>query len=145
LINISNPSTWRVLVVDDEEDSIEIVQMVLSAIGASVYRASNGAEGLEIFKTNRPNLVLTDISMPAVDGTEMLKAIREMENGTTKTPVIALTAHTMVGDKDKYLRAGFDGYLGKPLHMMTLVEDIIGWIGKTTSATISGVEGKQND
>ena len=132
MINISKPSTWRVLVVDDEDDSIEIVQMVLSAVGALVYKASNGAEGLEVFSAERPNLVLTDISMPAIDGSEMLKAIRtrEVAYGLPKTPVIALTAHTMVGDKDKYLNAGFDGYLGKPLRMMTLVEDLIGWVGK---------------
>ena len=134
MINVSNPSTWRVLVVDDEDDSVEIVQMVLSAVGASVYKASNGEEGLAVFRNERPNLVLTDISMPAIDGSEMLKAIREREVafGFPKTPVIALTAHTMVGDKDKYLNAGFDGYLGKPLHMMTLIEDLIGWVNKTT-------------
>ena len=130
MINTSNPSSWRVLVVDDEEDSIEVVQMVLAAVGASVFSASNGEEGLHVFSSQHPNLVLTDISMPTIDGTAMLKAIRTMENGLTKTPVIALTAHAMVGDKDRFLNEGFDGYLGKPLHMTTLVEDLIGWVDK---------------
>jgi two-component system, cell cycle response regulator DivK len=129
-MNLSNLSTWRVLVVDDEEDSIEIVEMVLFAVGAIVYRASNGQEGLAVFSQAQPNLVLTDLSMPEVDGWEMLKAIRKLENGTLRTPVIALTAHAMMGDRDRILAAGFDGYLGKPLHMVTLIEDLIIWIDK---------------
>lgn len=124
-MNLTNPSTWRVLVVDDEVDSVEVVDMVLSSVGAVVYQASNGKEGLAAFNKEHPDIVLTDISMPEVDGLAMLKEIRGIENGGGRTPIIALTAHAMVGDKDRILAAGFDGYLAKPLHMTTLVDDVI--------------------
>lgn len=117
-------SGWRVLVVDDEPDSIEIVQLVLRAAGATVYQASNGIEALEVFQREGPSLVLTDLSMPERDGWQLLQDIRDGENGSRHTPVIALTAHAMAGDKDKVVAAGFDGYLTKPLHMMSLITDL---------------------
>lgn len=114
---------WRVLVIDDEPDSIDVVTMVLSASGATVFTAANGQEALEIFKQRQPTLVLTDLSMPEMDGWQLLQEIRKVQNGHT-TPVIALTAHAMIGDKERVLAGGFDGYLSKPLKMFTLLEDL---------------------
>ena len=119
----SNTASWRVLVVDDEPDSIDIVEMVLTASEATVYRASNGLEGLSVFKEKSPTIVLTDLSMPERDGWQFLKDIRKAEKGT-HIPVIALTAHAMAGDRERVLKEGFDGYLSKPLRMMTLIKDI---------------------
>jgi CheY-like chemotaxis protein len=124
-MNKFDVSTWRVLLVDDEPDSNEIVKMVLSARGATVFEAADGQEGLEIFRHRRPNLVLTDISMPEVDGWELLQQIRVSGDGLERTPVIALTAHAMVGDRERVLEAGFDGYMSKPLSMLTLVDDLV--------------------
>lgn len=116
-------SQWRILIVDDEPDSLEIVNMVLSAAGAAVYVASNGKDALRVFEEEHPNIILTDLSMPEIDGWEFLKAIRGRDNGT-KLPVIALTAHAMAGDREKVAKAGFDGYLSKPLKMFTLLADL---------------------
>lgn len=123
-MNIPDLSEWRVLVVDDEPDSIEIVQLVLKAASATVYSASNGTEALEVFQQEQPSLVLTDLSMPECDGWQLLRDIRASENGGKSVPVIALTAHAMSGDKDKVVEAGFNGYMTKPLHMMTLISDL---------------------
>jgi CheY-like chemotaxis protein len=122
---MENPKldNWRVLVVDDEPDSIDVVTMVLSASGATVFTAANGQDGLEIFKQSQLTLILTDLSMPDMDGWELLKKIRQSENGHT-TPVIALTAHAMSGDKERVMAGGFDGYLSKPLKMFTLLDDL---------------------
>ena len=119
----ADPSTWRVLVVDDEPDSIEILRIVLLAVEATVYTASNGLEALDIFQQEAPSIVLTDLSMPERDGWQLLKDIRRSENGD-HTPVIALTAHAMAGDKQRVIEAGFDGYLSKPLRMVTLLQDL---------------------
>ncbi len=116
-------TNWRVLVVDDEEDSIEVVAMVLHASGATVFGATDGKVGLSLFEQEHPTLILTDLSMPEMDGWELLKAIRASEDGQ-RVPVIALTAHAMVGDKERVMEAGFDGYLGKPLKMFTFLEEL---------------------
>lgn len=122
----------RVLVVDDEPDSIDVVTMVLSASGATVFTATNGQEGLEVFKQRQPTLILTDLSMPQMDGWQLVKEIRQFENGRT-TPVIALTAHAMSGDQERVLAGGFDGYLSKPLRMFTLLDDLKSCLGSKGS------------
>jgi len=127
----SKLDNWRVLVIDDEPDSIDVVTMVLSASGATVFTAANGQEGLEIFKQHQPTLILTDLSMPEMDGWELIREIRQSKNGHT-TPVIALTAHAMSGDKERVLAGGFDGYLSKPLKMFTLLDDLKSCLGSKT-------------
>ena len=113
----------RVLIVDDEPDSIEVVRMVLSAAGATVYEAAEGREGLEIYRREQPNVILTDLSMPDLDGWQLLETIRASDNGQA-VPVIALTAHAMVGDKERVMVAGFTAYMSKPLKMFTFMEDL---------------------
>ena len=123
-------SDWRVLIVDDEFDSIEVLMMVLTASGAQVVYASNGVEGLALFKAERPTLILTDLSMPEMDGWQMLNEIRRIDNNHHKTPVIALTAHAMAGDQELVMKQGFDGYLSKPLKLFTLLDDLKQIVGK---------------
>lgn len=122
-MNPADLSTWRVLVVDDEPDSTEIVRLVLLAANATVFTANDGIEAFDVFKRESPSIVLTDLSMPERDGWQLLKDIRSSENGS-HTPVVALTAHAMAGDKNRVLEAGFDGYLSKPLRMVTLLNDL---------------------
>jgi two-component system, cell cycle response regulator DivK len=119
-------SRAKVLVVDDEEDSVEIVEMVLSSQGAKIFKAYNGMEGLAAFREEEPDMVLTDISMPQMDGWELLKAIRQHQSHPI--PVIAMTAHAMENDKKLVLNAGFNGYISKPLQMFSLVTDIDEWL-----------------
>jgi CheY-like chemotaxis protein len=115
--------SWRVLVIDDEPDTIDILTIVLASVGVTVLTAANGEEGLTTFRSEDLNLVLTDLAMPEMDGWELLNQIRREENGN-KTSIIALTAHAMAGDKERVMAAGFDGYLSKPLKMFTLLADL---------------------
>jgi CheY-like chemotaxis protein len=115
---------WDVLVLDDEPDSLEVATRVLKFYGASVHTASNGREGLEMVQSLRPRFVISDLSMPVMDGWEFLYNLRkdaDMDN----IPVIALTAHAMAGDRERGIQAGFHNYLTKPLTPATFMGDLL--------------------
>jgi CheY-like chemotaxis protein len=114
---------WIVLAVDNEQDNLDVVEKVLSYEGAKVYTAMNGIEGLAMLEIVTPTFVLLDLSMPVMDGWEMLEKLRA--NQVIKhLPVIALTAHAMDGDRDRALESGFDGYVTKPFRIGTLLAAI---------------------
>ena len=115
---------WHVLVVDDEPDSLEVVELVLTHYGAKVTQATNGQEGLDAVKLERPKLVITDLSMPVADGWMLIYELRK-ERSTMDIPVIALTAHAMVGDRERAIAAGFHNYLTKPLTPATFMNDLM--------------------
>ena len=116
-------SHWTVLLVDDEPDNRVIAEKVLGFGGAKVYTAVHGAEALTKLETISPSFILLDLSMPVMDGWEMIKVIRENER-TASLPVIALTAHAMAGDREQVIEAGFDGYIAKPFRLGTFISDI---------------------
>ena len=105
---------WRVVVVDDEEDSQIVAAMMLEMAGAEVLTANNGREGLSVIRNNRPHLVISDLSMPELDGWGMMRELN-MDRATMDIPVVALTAHAMVGDRERAIQAGFTNYISKPL------------------------------
>lgn len=115
---------WTVLVVDDELDSLMIAEGLLSRAGAEVLVAQNGAEGLALAKRHRPRFIVSDLSMPEMDGWQMHKALKA-DLATAEIPVIALTAHAMSGDREKAISVGFHNYLTKPLMPYTFVKDVI--------------------
>ncbi|MBK8022112.1 MAG: response regulator [Chloroflexi bacterium] len=115
---------WQILVVDDEPDSLEVASIILDAYGATVYEAGNGAEGYAMMQEHRPMLVISDLSMPVMDGWSFLKTVRE-DNDLRHIPVIALTAHAMPGDAQRALEAGFNNYLTKPLTVETFMENLV--------------------
>ena len=103
----------KIAVVEDNPDN----RMLVEAILEDEYEISEyetGAEAVSGLPSNVPDLVLLDISLPGMDGTEVLKWIRSQDD-LTHLPVIALTAHAMSGDREKYLEMGFDDYLTKPI------------------------------
>lgn len=123
---------WTVLVIDDEPDSLEVAQRVLTFQGAKVHTASNGAEGLEIARSVRPSFILSDISMPVMDGWEFIHNVLA-DPETSSIPVIALTAHAMPGDKERILKAGFYSYLTKPLSPLSFLQDLLSLFSEITS------------
>jgi two-component system, cell cycle response regulator DivK len=123
-MNLIALSSWNVLAVDDEPDSLEVLAEVLMMHDVNVKTAASGQEALTLLQKFQPTLVITDLSMPGMDGYQLLHKIRHME-GRASTPVIALTAHAMTGDKERILSAGFNGYVSKPLRLATLVSDIL--------------------
>ncbi len=124
MIDTTNVASWKVLVVDDEPDSLDVVMRVLRYHGATVYTASNGAEALDIMKEVQPTLILSDLSMPVMDGWEMLYHI-QTDTKLAGIPVIALTAHAMTGDRERAVAAGFHYYLTKPLSPLSFLQDLI--------------------
>jgi len=121
---ISNDvKSWVVLVVDDERDNLGVAEKILSFYGAKVHIAYNGLEGLSALLLVSPTFVLLDLSMPQMDGWEMLAKMRASPD-TRDIPVIALTAHAMEGDQERVLAAGFNGYIAKPYRLSTFLTDI---------------------
>jgi len=115
---------WDIVVIDDEEDSLMVVQVILDEYGANTHIASNGEEGLTLIRTVRPKFVIPDLSMPILDGWGL---IHEMKNDPAlkDLPTIALTAHAMVGDRERAVSAGFHNYLTKPLTVETFIQDLV--------------------
>jgi CheY-like chemotaxis protein len=117
---------WPILIVDDEPDSLEVARLVLRFYGAIIQTASNGNEGLEKIKSmlTPPRFIISDLSMPMMDGWTFLAELRQ-DKAFKTIPVIALTAHAMVGDREHAQEAGFNNYLTKPLSADTFIGDLM--------------------
>lgn len=108
-----------VAVVEDNADNRLLLQAILDGL-YDVVEYENGIDALAGLAAQLPDLVLLDISLPGMDGNEILARIRADEN-LRRLPVIALTAHAMAGDREKYLAAGFNDYITKPIVDETLL------------------------
>lgn len=104
----------RILVVEDSTVIMELIRFLLTTFGYESKEARDGFEALKIAKENKFDLILLDIQLPGFDGLEVLKEIKKLPE-IRKTPVIALTAHAMQGDEDRFLKAGCSGYISKPI------------------------------
>jgi CheY-like chemotaxis protein len=110
----------RILVVEDNEKNMKLFRDVLVAMGYRTLEATTGAEAVDMASEHTPDLVLMDIQLPDLDGVEALHRLRA--NARTATiPVLALTAQAMHGDRERFLAAGFDGYLSKPVDVRELI------------------------
>jgi adenylate cyclase len=110
----------RILVVEDNETNMKLVRDVLQAKGYSTLEATTGEDAVELARTVDPALVLMDVQLPGIDGIEALGQLRGDER-TSAIPVVALTAQAMRGDSERFLDAGFDGYLSKPVDVVELI------------------------
>jgi two-component system, cell cycle response regulator DivK len=113
----------RVLIVEDNEKNMKLFRDVLSAKGYSTLEATSGAQAIELALEHSPDLVLMDIRLPDVDGVEALERLRSDER-TTSIPVVAVTAQAMRGDRERFLAAGFDGYVPKPVDIAELAATV---------------------
>src|SRR5262245_11432663 len=111
---------WDVVVVDDDPMSLTVASTILSHYGALVHKAINGHEGLNVIRLVQPKFVISDLSMPVMDGWQMIAELNK-DRTMTHIPVIALTAHAMLGDRQKAIAAGFHNYLTKPLTPATFI------------------------
>lgn len=115
---------WSVIVVDDDIDSLEVTARILQYYNANVYTAINGKEALTLIKNMKPCLVISDLSMPQMDGWMMLREMN-LDSELSKIPVIALTAHAWRGDRERALEAGFQKYLTKPLTPAMFIKELL--------------------
>jgi CheY-like chemotaxis protein len=119
-------SSLRILVAEDNPVNGKFVSLLLEKSGHRVSVADNGKDALELLEQGVFDVVLMDIQMPVVNGEEALVRIREKDaKRGTHLPVLALTAYALKGDREKFLRQGFDGYLSKPVEAEVLLEEIM--------------------
>ncbi|GIX06811.1 MAG: fused response regulator/phosphatase [Candidatus Poribacteria bacterium] len=113
----------RILVVDDEPDVLDLVELVLAPEGFEVLLAKDGLEALDQARSNRPELILLDLSMPGMDGFQVIEKLRE-DPSTASIPVVMLTARAQISDKLRGLSSGADDYITKPFDPDELVERV---------------------
>ena len=113
----------QVLVVEDNERNMKLFRDVLESSGYRTLEATSGEHAVEMVVEHCPDLVLMDIQLPGIDGVEALGRLREDET-TAKIPVVALTALAMKEDRERFMAAGFDGYLEKPLSVPSLAGQV---------------------
>jgi CheY-like chemotaxis protein len=113
----------RVLIVEDEKINAMVIEAMLGKIGHDVHLADNGRQALQKAGQQEFDLIFMDIQMPELDGLETTQAIRTTAlERNRRVPIIALTAHAMKGDRERFMAAGMDGYLVKPVDINRLLE-----------------------
>ncbi len=123
-------SDGRILVVEDNQDNMTLISDVLSSLNYDVLQAVDGEQGVSMAQTEHPDLILMDLSLPRMDGwtaTRYIKANPDLN----AIPIIALTAHAMMGDRERALEAGCDDYLSKPLNLRDLAHKLAQFIHPT--------------
>ncbi len=110
----------RVLIAEDNEKNMKLFRDVLQVRGYETLEATTGEQAIELATQHTPDLVLMDIQLAGMDGLEALRRLREDER-TAAIPVIALTAQAMAGDHERFLQAGFDGYVSKPVNVVEFI------------------------
>ena len=126
----SNPDAALVLVVEDSPVNRLVAMHVLERLGFRAHVVNDGREALQALSTQRYDAVLMDCQMPDIDGYEATRELRRREDGGQHTPVIAMTAHAMTGDRERCLDAGMDDYIAKPVRSQTLGEVLGRWIDR---------------
>jgi two-component system cell cycle response regulator len=113
----------RILIIEDNSANLELMVYLLRSFGHEIIAAEDGESGLEMAESGRPDAILCDIQLPGIDGYEVARRLMEVP-ALRAIPRVAVTAMAMVGDRDKLLAAGFDGYIGKPIQPETLVREV---------------------
>lgn len=123
----------RVLVIEDNPTNLYLVVYLLTAFGYVPLAAVSGEEGLEIALREKPDLILCDVQLPGIDGYELARRLKG-DPLLRGVPLVALTALAMVGDRDKVLGSGFDGYIAKPIEPETFLDHMQSFLTRVPSA-----------
>ncbi|HKO00259.1 MAG TPA: response regulator [Thermoanaerobaculia bacterium] len=122
----------KVLVVEDNDMNMQLVEYLLEEGGYEIVKATSGEEALSIARdasSKAPDLILMDIHLPGMDGLSVVREIKS-DSRMSGVPILALTAHAMRGDKDRFLEAGCDGYISKPIDVKTFLSSIEQYVAK---------------
>jgi len=122
----------KVLLVEDNEMNRDMLSRRLARRGFEVVSAVDGQQGVDLARSEKPDIILMDMSLPVVDGWEATRRVKS-DNDTRNVPVIGLTAHAMSGDREKALEAGCDDYDTKPVDFDRLIGKIERLFGKTSA------------
>jgi len=122
----------KILVVEDNDKNRELVKDILDLQGYHVLEARDGAEGVSMAKEHKPDLVIMDIQMPVMDGITAAKIIKN-DPATKGITMIALTSFAMKGDRERFMEAGFDDYIAKPIDTRKLPAMVKKYLAKTAS------------
>ena len=114
----------KVLIIEDNPTNMELMVYLLKAYGYEVDSASDGKAGLALAMQALPDVIVCDLEMPEMTGYEVVRELRHREGAGRHVLMIAVTAYAMVGDRDKVLAAGFDGYISKPIQAETFVKEV---------------------
>ena len=124
IIRAKFPDT-RVLVVDDYKVNQQIAQKMLEQLGCIVDVAADGAEVSTLYDKNDYHIIFMDVQMPEIDGYKATNHIRKKEKRKENTPIIAITANALEGDREKCLKAGMNGYIAKPVRIEHLEQTLM--------------------
>ena len=119
----------RILLVEDNEMNRDMLSRRLMKRGHEVSIAVDGQQGVEMAGRDEPEIILLDMSLPVMDGWEAARRLKG-DDATAAIPIIALTAHAMAGDREKFCAAGCDGYIEKPIDPQTVISQIRQIIGE---------------
>jgi len=122
-------SKGRILIVEDNMDTYELVHFILEKNGFETFLAVNGRDGVNAALKQKPDLIVMDMSMPEMDGWTATALIKKNDL-TSAIPLIALTAHALPGDRQRAMDAGCDEYITKPMDLDELVEAIQYWVNR---------------
>jgi CheY-like chemotaxis protein len=127
----------KVLVIEDNKDNLLLITLALKQHGYEVISSLSGEEGVEAALRERPLFIIMDINLPGIDGIEATKRIRESEIQSS-IPIIAITSYAMLGDRERIMEAGCDGYFEKPIDPITIMDKIHKVIGSRGKSQGSG-------
>lgn len=113
----------RVLVIEDNGNNLKLITFILKKHGYETIEATSGREGIDLAQQGKPDFILLDIQLPDMDGIEVLKAIRDSE-ADGDIPIIAVTSYAMSGDRERFMAAGCNGYIEKPIDPAIVMSEI---------------------
>lgn len=126
----------RILCIEDNPQNMRLVRKILTVAGYEVLEAADGLSGMEMAQREQPRLILMDVNLPDIDGLEAAAILRKNPLFAT-TPIIALTANAMHGDRERCLAAGCDGYIPKPITKTELLNTVAHFITHVPAPAIA--------
>jgi len=111
----------KILIVEDNLRNMRLIELLLKDSGYTLLKATDGGEALDVAVSEQPDLILMDVQLPKLSGLEATRQLRQMP-AFSRIPILAITAYAMRGDREKFIAAGFDAYLSKPINTSELRE-----------------------
>jgi two-component system, cell cycle response regulator DivK len=126
-LGVRSVAKMRILVVEDNIDNMILIEDILTSLDYEVLHAADGEQGIALARQEIPDLILMDLSLPLIDGWEATRMIKS-DQQLRCIPIIALTAHAMVGDRERAIEAGCDDYISKPINLQELAGKLTEYI-----------------